>query len=117
MPNQQAIQIWGAGTTRTFRPVWTAEELNLDYDLVPIGPRTGETQTPEFTRLNPKQKIPALVDGDLTLSESVAMCRYLIGRYGDASTLLIPADIETRAREDEWVCYCYGEPLRNAAAR
>ena len=109
MPNQQAIQIWGAGTTRTFRPVWTAEELNLDYDLMAIGPRTGETQTPEFTRLNPKQKIPALVDGNMTLSESVAMCRYLIERYGDASTLSIPADLEMRAREDEWVCYFYGE--------
>ena len=109
MPIQQAIQIWGAGTTRTFRPVWTAEELNLEYELIAIGPRTGETQTPEFTRLNPKQKIPALVDGDMKLSESVAMSRYLIERYGDASTLSIPADIETRAREDEWVCYCYGE--------
>ena len=109
MPNQQAIQIWGAGTARTFRPVWTAEELNLDYDVVPIGPRTGETQTPEFTRLNPKQKIPTLVDGNVILSESVAMSRYLIERYGDASTLVIPTDLATRAREDEWVCYCYGE--------
>ena len=109
MPNQQAIQIWGAGTTRTFRPVWTAEELNLDYELVPIGPRTGETQTPKFTQLNPKEKIPALVDGTTKLSESVAICRYLIERYGNVSTLLIPDDLATRAREDEWVCYFYGE--------
>lgn len=109
MPNQPTIQIWGAGTSRTFRPVWTAEELSLEYELVAMGPRTGETQTPEFTRLNPKQKIPALIDGNMKLSESVAICRYLIERYGNASTLSIPGDVAMRAREDEWVCYCYGE--------
>ena len=47
-----------AGTTRTLRPIWMAEELGIDYELVSIGPRTGETQSEAFTNLNPKQKIP-----------------------------------------------------------
>ena len=39
------IKLWGAGTTRTLRPIWMAEELGIDYELVYIGPRTGETQS------------------------------------------------------------------------
>ena len=103
------FEIWGAGTMRTLRPVWTAEELGLNYRHVPIGPRTGETQTEEYTRLNPKQKVPCLVDGELVISESVAISRYLIARYGDKSTITAPKRLEMRAKEDEWVSYFYGE--------
>ena len=90
------------------RPVWVAEELGITYNLKPIGPRTGETQTPEFISLNPKQKIPLLVSGGLCLSESLAICRYLISAFpGDV--LYVPQTPEARAREDEWCCYIYGE--------
>ena len=103
------ITFWGAGTTRTFRPIWVAEELGLAYEHQAFGPRTGETQTADFTRLNPKQKIPYFVDGGVRLSESVAISRYLIERYGSAATMMAPACLEQRAKEDEWVCYIYGE--------
>ena len=104
-----SIRLWGTGTSRTLRPIWVAEELGIDYQLTPMGPRTGETQTPEYTRLNPKQKIPYLVDGGVRLSESVAISRYLIERYGSADTISSPGCLEARAKEDEWVCYIYGE--------
>lgn len=100
--------MWGAGTSRTMRPVWVAEELGISYELKPIGPRTGETQTPEFSLLNPKQKIPLLVSGSLCLSESLAICRYLIASFPD-DALYMPQTSEARAREDEWCCYIYGE--------
>ena len=68
------LKFWGAGTARTLRPIWMAEELGLDYKLFPIGPRTGETRTEEFSLLNPKQKIPLMEDGDFVLSESLSIC-------------------------------------------
>ena len=71
------IKLWGSGTARTLRPIWMAEELEMEYELIPIGPRTGETKTEEFTQINPKQKIPALEDSEIKLSESLAICRYL----------------------------------------
>jgi glutathione S-transferase len=100
---------WGAGTGRSIRPLWVAEELGLEYQLNPIGPRTGETQTPEYTRLNPKQKIPFCEDGDFGISESIAICRYLVNKYGDESTISPPATIEEQAKQDEWLSYIYGE--------
>ena len=45
------IKIWGASTPRSLRPIWMAEELGLNYELMPIGPRTGETQTADTPRL------------------------------------------------------------------
>tara|TARA_B100000029_G_scaffold339836_1_gene332015 strand:+ start:508 stop:1206 length:699 start_codon:yes stop_codon:yes gene_type:complete len=102
------IKIWGAGTVRTLRPIWVAEELSLDYQLYPIGPRTGETQTEEFTDLNPKQKIPFLEHGDIKLSESLTICRYLQNAF-PSPKLPSPKDLVSQAKEDEWCSYIYGE--------
>lgn len=109
MVDTNTIYFWGAGTMRTFRPLWVAEELGLAYELIGIGPRTGETQTEEYTQLNPKQKIPFMQDARMGLSESVAISRYLIARHGSTNSLLIPDTLEAQAREDEWVSYVYGE--------
>ncbi|MED6301962.1 MAG: glutathione S-transferase family protein, partial [Pseudomonadota bacterium] len=46
------VTIWGTSTPRSFRPLWMAEELGIRYEHKPIGPRTGETQTPEYQQLN-----------------------------------------------------------------
>lgn len=108
MTMQRSLVIWGGGTTRTFRPIWVAEELGLPYEHKAIGPRTGETQTIEYTALNPRQKIPYMKDGDFGMSESVAICRYLIGVYGN-DDLHAPKGDKARAKEDEWVSYIYGE--------
>ena len=106
---ESKLILWGAGTARTLRPIWVAEELGLIYKLNPIGPRTGETQTDQYKALNPKQKIPFCEDGDLGLSETIAICRYLINKYGRPHTLQTPDTIEARAKEDEWLAFIYGE--------
>lgn len=100
--------IWGAGTPRSFRPIWIAEELGLSYEHRPIGPRTGETRTDAYTKLNRKQKIPFFQDDHIGLSESVAICRYLLDVHGPGE-LYSPTDALSRAKQDEWVCYIYGE--------
>jgi len=103
-----SIEIWGAETARTFRPIWLAEELGLSYQHQPIEPRTGETQTASYTALNRKQKVPLLVDGEIRVSESLAICRYLAQRY-PCDTLYVPQNLPEQTREDEWCCYIFGE--------
>ena len=103
------ITLWGAGTARTLRPIWVAAELGLKYRLEPIGPRTGETKTAAYTALNPKQKIPFCEVGAVKLSETVAICRYLVARFGNPSGLSAPISIEEAAKEDEWLSFIYGE--------
>ncbi len=97
------LEIWGIGTTRAMRAHWVALELGLDYECHAIGPRTGETRTAEFTRLNPKQKIPVLRHGDLVLSESAAIVQYLTETF-DSPDFFVPANATQRAKLNEW-CY------------
>ena len=102
------ITLWGAGTARTIRPIWMAEEMGITYELKPIGPRTGETQTPEYTQMTRKQKVPFMQSDEVSLSESLAICRYMQMIFAPGA-LNVPEDTATRAKEDEWCLYVYGE--------
>lgn len=101
--------LWGAGTPRTIRAHWMLHELGLNYEKHPIGPRTGETQTPEFTRLNPRQKVPVLQDGDLILAESAAIVIYLAETYGSSKGLALPVSVPERAAFYEWCFFVMTE--------
>ena len=105
---KKEIKLWGSGTARTLRPIWMAEEMDINYELIPIGPRTGETQTHEFTEINPKQKIPAMQCKELNLSESLAICRFLQKNYS-SENIYIPSDETDIHKEDEWCNFIYGE--------
>lgn len=94
--------LWGAGSSRTMRAHWMLRELELPYESRPIRSRTGETLTPEYTRLNPSQKIPTLQDGDFVLSESAAIVNYLGATYGESRSLCPPTAARERARYDQW---------------
>ena len=101
--------LWGAGTPRTMRAHWILHELHLDYDRRPIGPRTGETQTAEFTEINPGQKVPALQDGDFTLTESAAIVTYLGDTYGTAVGLVPSTKTRERAQYYKWCFFVMTE--------
>ena len=94
--------LWGAGSARPLRAHWMLHELELSYESRPIRSRSGETLTPEYTRLNPSQKIPTLQDGDFVLSESAAIVNYLATAYGASKNLCPPAAVMERARYDQW---------------
>lgn len=60
------------------------EELSAPYEIHPVNIDAGEQFTPEFTKLSPNQKIPALLDRDKNLSifESGAILMYLAEKHG-----------------------------------
>ena len=74
--------LWGCATSRTIRAHWALHELGLPYRCEPILARSGETLTPRYTAVNPRQKIPALQDGDLVVTESAARHCQLGGLQG-----------------------------------
>jgi glutathione S-transferase len=94
--------LWGARTARTLRAHWMLHELGLEYETRPIGSRTGETQTVEFSKLNPRQKIPLLQDGEIALAESAAIVTYLAETYGLDAGLIPPLRSPERAAYFEW---------------
>ena len=83
-----ALTLWGIGSPRSMRAHWALHELSLCYVTRPIRSRGGTTQTPAYTALNPRQKIPLLQDGDFTIGESAAIVAYLSAAYaGPHNTL------------------------------
>lgn len=85
------------------RALWIALQLGkIPYEDCPVALRKSEQLKPEFKQINRFQKVPALVDGDFHLSESIAMVRYLADK-GQFSELLYPKALQHRARVDEFL--------------
>src|SRR5262245_1674145 len=93
------IKLYGIRMSRALRSLWALEELNVPYEHVPIDFMT-ESKTPEFKAINPNGKVPALVDGEVTLFESMAINLYLARRYDTKG--LYPRSAEDEARAIQW---------------
>ncbi|MDY7226693.1 glutathione S-transferase family protein [Hyalangium rubrum] len=63
---------------------WMLDECGAPYELVPISLEKREHKTPEFLKINPAGKLPALVDGDAKLFENTAICLYLADKFPEA---------------------------------
>jgi len=84
------ITVYGEG--RGFRVVWLLEEMGLPHRLRGVDLLAGVESDTEFLAINPAGFIPALVDGDTTMVESIAIMEYLIARYGPTSLAPDPRD-------------------------
>lgn len=74
------ITVYGEG--RGFRVAWLLEEMALRYRLRPVDLLHDLQSDSEFLSVNPGGFIPALVDGEVTMVESIAIMEYLLARYG-----------------------------------
>ncbi len=101
------IKLYEFGPTRSIRARWTLQELGVDFDPIRVNLIAGEHQRPEFLKINPAGKIPVLVDGDLVLTESVAIVLYLGEKYSAKG--LLPADLGQRAQVNRWLLFAATE--------
>ena len=90
------MKLYEFGPTRSIRARWTLQELGVDFEPIRVNLPAGEHQRLEFLKINPAGKIPVLVDGDLVLTESVAIVLYLAEKYSDKG--LLPTDVGQRAQ-------------------
>ena len=97
--------LWGVGTSRTIRAHWALIELKLPYKTEIIRTRTTDTETAAFKSVNPRQKIPVLQDGTLTMGESAAIVTYLAESYSTEQVSLIPDNPKARAKYFEWMSF------------
>ncbi len=83
------IKIWATQGSRAIRPIWTAEEMGLDFELtmMPFPPRVFMK---EYLDVNMLGTIPYLTDGDVKMTESVAMAQYLVEKYGPTDLRVLP---------------------------
>ncbi len=92
------IKLYGVPASRAFRSLWALEEIGVEYELVETNFIDG-VKKPEYLAINPNGHIPALVDGDVTLFESMAINLYLAKKYDGG---LQPKTLEDEARAVQW---------------
>ena len=64
---------------------WMLDECGAEYEIVPIDFEKREHKTPEFLKINPAGKLPALVDGHSKIFEGAAICIYLGDKFPEAN--------------------------------
>ncbi len=76
-----AMKLYHCTIARSLRPLWTLEEMGLDYELIvlPFPPRVFEKS---YLSINPLGTVPYFEDGDVKMTESSGICHYLVERYG-----------------------------------
>ncbi|XP_038668345.1 glutathione S-transferase theta-2 [Scyliorhinus canicula] len=80
----------------------------------PVALRKGEQKSPEFTKLNPMQKVPVIEDNGFVLTESVAILKYLATKY-NVPQYWYPEDTMQRAKVDEYMAWQHANVRYHAA--
>ena len=99
------MKLYWAPQTRASRAVWMREEAEVDYSIETIDIRAPErADSAEFRAASPMGKVPALVDGDVSMSESAAICIYVADRYAPGRLAPVPDD-EKRGKFLYWAMF------------
>ncbi|WP_437574586.1 glutathione S-transferase family protein [Sorangium sp. So ce887] len=101
------MKLYEFAPTRSIRARWTLQELGVDFEAIEVDLVAGDHHRPEFRKINPAGKVPALVDGDFVVTESVAIALYLAEKYPQKR--LLPTDLRQRAEVDRWLLFTVTE--------
>ena len=74
------ITVFHAAGSRSVRIIWLLEELGLNYELEVL--KRGEINQ-AFVEASPFSKLPTITDGEVVMSESVAIVQYILQKYGE----------------------------------
>lgn len=99
------MKLFWAPQTRSSRAVWMLEEAGVEYELEHIDIRDGgRDANVDFRAASPMRKVPALIDHNVQMAESAAICLYIADRY--CPGILAPAiDAPDRGRFLYWLMY------------
>jgi glutathione S-transferase len=108
-----SITIYGVARSRASRNIWLMKELGEPFQHVPViqADRLRDasspdaqvnTTSPEFLEINPNGQIPAMSDGGLVLTESLAINLYLARKFGGP---LAPADLAEEGQIAQWTLW------------
>lgn len=107
------LTLYGAFRSRASRPLWLLYEIGMDFAHVPVlqaarlaDPGAADapmhTASAEFLAINPMGQIPAMTDGGLVLTESMAICLHIARRYGGA---LGPEGADELSLAENWAFF------------
>ncbi|MBM3503286.1 MAG: glutathione S-transferase family protein [Alphaproteobacteria bacterium] len=94
-----AITIYGSARSRANRCTWALKEMGVSYDQKALTP--DQLKGADYLKVNPQGKVPTMQDGDLTMSESLAINMYFARKYKK----LWPASEKDQAAAEQWALW------------
>jgi len=79
---------------------FAANAMGLKYEYKRVNLLAGEQKSPEFLKINPTGRVPAINDDGFTAFESAAIIKYLADKNNSE---LYPKDLQKRTTVDEWI--------------
>jgi len=76
------LKFYFSGAPNPTKVALFLEETGLPYEAIPVDTRKGDQHTPDYLAINPNAKVPAIVDGDVTVFDSNAILLYLAEKTG-----------------------------------
>ena len=100
------IHLYTASTPNGHKVSCTLEALEMPYEFHSVNLAEGDQKKPDFLKISPNGRIPAIIDtdNDLSIFESGAIMLYL----ADKAEKLIPDDVVGRAKVTEWLMFQMG---------
>jgi glutathione S-transferase len=100
------IELYTAPTPNGYKASIALEEMEIPYNVHTINLMEGDQKKPEFLKVSPNGRIPAIVDTkeDLAVFESGAIMIYLAEQSGK----FLPADAKGRSRVIQWLMFQMG---------
>ncbi|MBL4720748.1 MAG: glutathione S-transferase N-terminal domain-containing protein [Alphaproteobacteria bacterium] len=101
------IDLYTAATPNGFKASIALEELNLPYRIHALSLGDNDQKAPDYLKINPNGRIPAIVDrdnDDFAVFESGAILVYLAEKSG----ALMPRDIKGRSTVMQWLMFQMG---------
>ena len=101
------IHLYTASTPNGHKISCMLEAIEMPYEIHSVNLGEGDQRKPDFLKISPNGRIPAIVDtdnDDLSIFESGAIMLYLAEKSGK----LIPSDIKGRAKVIEWLMFQMG---------
>lgn len=102
--SDQNVTLYYSPGACSLAPHIALEETGEPFDLSRVDLAVAQQRSPEYLAINPKGRVPALVDGGFAVSENPAVLRYVARKYPGAA--LWPDDPRDEARCLEWLAWC-----------
>ena len=104
------IDVYYWGTPNGHKVIIALEEMGLEYQIFPINISENDQFQPDFLKISPNNKIPAIVDQNgprgepISVFESGAILQYL----GRKTGLFYPTDEQQRVEVEQWLMWQMG---------
>jgi glutathione S-transferase len=104
------IKLYHAPRARSVRVYWLLEELQVPFDVEDLEFTPEALKSPEYLKVHPLGRVPAIQDDELTMFESGAIVEYILEKYGEGR-LVPPPGTAQKGLFLQWVHFAEATAL------